>query len=236
MRRSSLGFTNELKFVPWPATRIIVEVEINAFFDASYFERGAAEEAGSVRRVPATEIEQLVVGSVRKQLEVASSLDERAIVKDHVSRVEVQSNRLAIKLTGFSVADKPSDETTLYISWQKPPSKRRREIMLPESASADRVRPIRSETRATLVASIARGRRWLNELITDPAATAETIANREGCSTRKVNMTISLAFLAPDVVKGSIEGRLPQGFGVTRLCDLPAEWSRQRQMLELPKS
>ena len=47
-------------------------------------------------------------------------------------------------------------------------------------------------------------------------------------------MTISLAFLAPDLVKAAIDGRLPHGMGVARLCDLPAEWSRQRQMLGLP--
>ena len=68
---------------------------------------------------------------------------------------------------------------------------------------------MRSETSATLVASIARGRHWLNELITDTTASPETIAKREGCSTRKVNMMISLAFLAPDLVKAAIEGRLP---------------------------
>jgi hypothetical protein len=49
-----------------------------------------------------------------------------------------------------------------------------------------------------------------------------------------VNMTISLAFLAPALVKAAIDGRLlPHGMGVARLCDLPAEWSRQRQMLGL---
>jgi hypothetical protein len=85
-----------------------------------------------------------------------------------------------------------------------------------------------------LVAAIARGRRWLNELVADPTASAETIAKREKCSTRKINMTISLAFLASDLVKAAIDGRLPHGMGVARLIGLPAEWSRQYQMLGLP--
>jgi len=80
----------------------------------------------------------------------------------------------------------------------------------------------------------SRGRSWLDELTRDPAASAETIAKRQGCSARKVNMTISLAFLAPDLVKAAIEGRLPHGIGTTRLTDLPAEWSRQHEMLGLP--
>ena len=95
-------------------------------------------------------------------------------------------------------------------------------------------RPIRSDSRALLVASIARGRRWLDELLADANANAESIAKRERCSVRKVNMTISLAFLAPDLVQAAIAGRLPHGMGVARLADMPAEWSRQHQMLGLP--
>jgi site-specific DNA recombinase len=64
-------------------------------------------------------------------------------------------------------------------------------------------------------------------------ANVETIAKREGRSARKVNMTISLAFPALDLVKAAIEGRLPRSMGVARLRDMPAEWSRQHQMLGL---
>jgi site-specific DNA recombinase len=93
---------------------------------------------------------------------------------------------------------------------------------------------MRSETRATLVASIARGRRWLKEITDDSKYDVEAIAKRENCSVRQVNMTISLAFLAPDIVKAAINGRLPRGIGVARLRDAPIEWSRQHAMLGLP--
>lgn len=83
------------------------------------------------------------------------------------------------------------------------------------------------------MASIVRGRRWLTELITDASASAESIAKREQCRIRKVNLTISLAFVAPDLVKAAIDGRLPHGMGVTRLADLPADWSRQLRILGL---
>jgi len=45
---------------------------------------------------------------------------------------------------------------------------------------------------------------------------------------------LSFVFLAPDLVKAAIDGRLPYGMGVARLTDLPAEWSRQREMLGFP--
>jgi site-specific DNA recombinase len=68
----------------------------------------------------------------------------------------------------------------------------------------------------------------------DSTANAESIAARDGCSVRQVNMTISLAFLAPNLVRAAIEGRLPRGIGVERLRDAPSDLSRQHAMLGLP--
>ena len=188
--------------------------------------QGTAARAGSVRRVPASAIEALVVKSVRDHLKPSEPTDDRSLVHTHVAHVEVQPDRLVIHL-----AEPPS---TLEVPWQKTPARRRREILLPEGIRPEHARPIRSETRARLVVAIARGRCWLGELIADPTASADSIAKRENCSARKINMTISLAFLAPDLVKAAIDGRVPHGMGVARLTDLPAEWSRQHQMLGLP--
>jgi len=196
------------------------------YYLSSALFQGSAECAGSVRRVPATDIEALVVKSIRDHLKPAQPIDDRSLVHTHVARIEVQPGRLVIQLA------EPS--STLEVPWQKTPARRRREILLPAGIRPEHVRPIRSETRARLVASIARGRRWLDELIADPTASADSIATRENCSARKINMTISLAFLAPDLVKAAIDGRLPYGLGVARLSDLPAEWSRQHQVLGLP--
>ena len=197
--------------------------------------QGQAERAGTIRRVPAVEIEGLVIRSVRERLKLSQSVDDRLIVNTHVVRVEVQREELIIQLAQAQKTNLQNErgDVALHVPWQKMPSKRRREILIPESAPIQGARPIRSETRATLVASIARGRRWLNELIANPATTTESIAERERCSVRKVNMMISLAFLAPELVKAAIDGKLPHGMGVVRLCDLPAEWSRQHQLLGL---
>jgi DNA invertase Pin-like site-specific DNA recombinase len=196
------------------------------YYLSSALLQGAAARAGSVRRVPATAIETLVIQSVRDHLKPSEPTDDRSLINTHVVRVEVQPDHLIIQL-----AEPPS---TLAVPWRKIPAKRRREILLPEGIRPEHARPIRSETRARLVASIARGRRWLDELVADPTANADSIAKRERCSPRKINMTISLAFLAPYLVKAAIDGQLPHGMGVVRLTDLPAEWSRQHQMLGLP--
>ena len=56
-------------------------------------------------------------------------------------------------------------------------------------------------TEQSLQKTRQKDRRWLNELMTDPQSSTETIAGREGCSVRMINKTISLAFLAPDLVR-----------------------------------
>jgi site-specific DNA recombinase len=206
------------------------------YYMSSTLLHGAAEHAGTIRRIPAAEVEALVVKSIREHLKPLRASDDRSFVQTHIARVEVQPEQLVIQLAQTSGAgsEQAGDSGVLHVPWQKKTSNRHREVFLPQGTAPQQVRPIRSETRATLVASIARGRRWLDELVADATATAETIAKRENCSVRKVNMTISLAFLAPDLVKAAIDGRLPHGMGVVRLADLPAEWSRQREMLGLP--
>jgi hypothetical protein len=183
--------------------------------------------------VPAAEIEALIIRSVREHLKLNDPVEDRQLIDTHIVRVEVQPEQLVIYFAQAEQNKRAADKAVLRVPWQKPPSKRRREILLTGPVPPQNARPIRSESRATLVAAIARGRRWLDELISDPAATTESIAEREGCSARKVNMTISLAFLAPDLVKAAIEGRLPHGMGVARLRDMPGEWSRQHQALGL---
>jgi len=83
------------------------------------------------------------------------------------------------------------------------------------------------------VRAIARGRRWLDEIITGSISNPEQLAKREQCSVRQVNLTLSLAFLAPQLVKAAVEGRLPRGINIERLRDPHAEWNRQFQELGL---
>jgi site-specific DNA recombinase len=111
-----------------------------------------------------------------------------------------------------------------------------RQILIPHGVPRDQVRPTRIERRARLVSAIARGHRWLDEIVSGKVADVRQIAARQKCSERHVNTTISLAFLAPGLVKAAVEGRLPRGLGVERLRHAPAEWSLQFEALGLSPS
>ena len=108
-----------------------------------------------------------------------------------------------------------------------------RQILLPHNASRSDVRPEQFERRARLIGAIARGRRWLDDVVSGRVTTVAELCAREKCSVRQFNLTISLAFLAPNLVKAAVEGRLPRGIGVERLRDSSTEWSRQFEALGL---
>jgi hypothetical protein len=76
------------------------------------------------------------------------------------------------------------------------------------------------ERRVRLISAIARGRRWLNEIMTGSITDAAQLAKRERCTVRQINLTLSLAFLAPQLVKAAVEGSLPRGINI--------EWAFQK--------
>src|SRR5467141_3015306 len=169
---------------------------------------------GSVSRVPATDIENIIVKSLNEHLiaqkkKPALSLthvrDGKAAL-EQVVRIDVHEDRLAVRLKsadGEETSD-AADEYLLSVPWQKPPSRKSRQILIPHGIPKSEIRPTRIERRARLVSAIARGRRWLDEIVSGSVTDVQQIATRQRCSARQVNMTISLAFLAPEMANAAI--------------------------------
>jgi site-specific DNA recombinase len=232
--------------------------------------QGQPEKAAKINRVPAAEVDRLIIAAVRKHLEVraervapegSNPITDVDLIATHITRVDVKQDHLAIHLAIMSEEQNETqkDITTpeckngnnrtqpvvgdernhpqaniLVVAWKKPPSKKPREIIPPAAPSSHQdQRPIRAETRARLVTAIARSRQWLDELVAGTVQNVEQIADREKCSIRQVNRTMTLAFLAPRLIQAAVDGRLPRGIGVAKLRDLPAEWTRQYERLGL---
>jgi site-specific DNA recombinase len=215
------------------------------YYVSTPFLHGEAKtaSAGSISRVPAADIEDVVLKSLKDHLATQQyksttspvRIDDRGALAQLVAGIVVHKDRLIVRLKSDDAeeaSDSP-DDRSLTIPWQKPPPKRSRQILLPHDASRSDVRPEQFERRARLVSAIARGRRWLDDVVSGRVTTVAELCARENCSVRQVNMTISLAFLAPNLVKAAVEGRLPRGIGVERLRDPPTEWSRQFEALGL---
>jgi hypothetical protein len=232
--------------VPTHATKYGVRYR---YYVSQPYARGHAKPPpGLTIRVPAIEIERPVAKAIdehRQRIipEHESTADQTGLLAN-VARIEVQKSTLALwlKAPGEKQREVDADQLaavdrapSLLIPWTKPPPKRFKEILLPAAIERHRVRPIKFERRAALLKAIARGRAWLDEIVSD-ATTVEDIAARQKCSVRHVNMTISLAFIAPGLVKAAVNGRLPRGIGAAALRDAPAEWSLQFARLGLAPS
>jgi hypothetical protein len=234
------------RMVPTHATKHGVRYR---YYVSQPYLRGIAKPLdGAIIRVPAAEIEQSVTKAVAAHLGTRATstrqqnASDQNIVSGHVARVEVRNHQLAVWLKTLAANEPETDAAkgfnqekvpSLLIPWRKSPAKKPREILLPLSLARQQVRPIKVERRAALLRSIARGRAWLDAVCS--GETIEDIANRHSCSVRHVNMAISMAFIAPDLVKAAVEGRLPRGIGIANLRDAPAEWSQQYKRLGLPQ-
>jgi site-specific DNA recombinase len=199
--------------------------------------------AGSVSRVPAADIEDAMIKSLEAYLTAqqdgptssAVQLRDRTALTQLIACIVVHTDKLVVRFRADETDEAPdrADGPLLTIPWQKPPSKRARRILLPHGKTRNDARPEQFERRARLVNAIAKGRRWLDDVISGRVTNITELCTREECSVRQVNMTISLAFLSPNLVKAAVEGRLPRGIGVERLRDLPTEWSQQFEALGL---
>jgi hypothetical protein len=234
-----------LRMAPTHATKAGIRYRYYVSLPCLHGEARTAK-VGSVTRLPATDVEDVVVKSLKEHVRSqsgapASMMTERSAIAGLVDRIDVHKDRLAVQLRSrenpgtIKSSDDigPNGDRLLSIPWQKPPCKRFRQILLPHGSSRNQIRPERPERRLRLVSAIARGRRWLDQIISGSVSNAEQIALRERCSVRHVNMTISLAFVAPKLVRAAVEGRLPRGINIERLRDAPAEWSRQFEALGL---
>ncbi len=205
--------------------------------------KGRKQDAGSVTRVPAEKIERKVsdaltailaspeLGVSGRAISSALAMSEPRQERSNdelctaIERVIVGAGEIEIRLSdAIAIEDQ---ERIVTIPWTRPSPRRRREVIQGEGESSSIIRPMRVRARAVFVDALRNAHCWLDELTRDPDATIESLAAREGKSERSIRMTVSLAFVAPPIVAAAIEGRLPRGFGVKRLMELPMAWSAQ---------
>ena len=100
-------------------------------------------------------------------------LRDREAIAQLVAGIVVHTDRLVVRLSRITQTKNPIAQMirSLTIPWQKPPSKRSRRILLPHNASRSDVRPEQFERRARLVSAIAKGRQWLDDVVSGRVTT-----------------------------------------------------------------
>ena len=185
---------------------------------------GHWKEAGSVVRIRAQEIENRVANAVGAHLAArASAIDGSHIgrgggqgdyaisqhesghtrrgppsgndVRNAIDCATVSATRIEIVLNESIVVDR--QDRVLTLPWTRVSSRRRREIIQGVGEAQRPLRAMRTKARDSFIRALRDARRWLHELLIDPAQTIESLAMREHKSERSIRMTVSLAFVFP---------------------------------------
>jgi DNA invertase Pin-like site-specific DNA recombinase len=211
-------------------------------------------EAGSVARVAADELEGIVVDAVRctfsdkgHEASAAAMRDgipngqigsedpdrvhdkgARDLVSRHVERIVIHAAEVEIFLRMPDIAASRSGSDSKDQVLRIPLERRtrdRREIIIPGDAGT----AARSLDHS-LVLAVARGRVWVNALRRGEYANTAEIAIKCDLSEPYVKRTLRLAFLAPDIVEAIAEGRQRRGLTLQELLSpLPLVWVEQRR-------
>jgi site-specific DNA recombinase len=203
------------------------------------------EQAGSVARVPAPEIEQLVLEGIRARVETTKPLSAAAdcdLIECHVDRVIVRPQAVEVRLMSGNLTESadlgsgeppPGKPTTLTLPWAAPSFEAMKGIVH-EPAAKPAMSP---ESRDALLAAVAKARIWIEDLRLGRVATLTEIAERERLGARHVRLLAPLAFVAPRVVRVIADGDAPAHLNITGLAKaLPYSWAEQEKRAIVPAS
>jgi site-specific DNA recombinase len=200
-------------------------------------------EAGSVPRVPAPEIESIVLKILREhfstdedrgQLTVA---DDRDRIERQLDRVVVHTEAIDIHLarpsdlSEGSGAEKDDDleatmppPTIITVPWSVATFGQVKGILHSPSPSPR----LSTETRDVLLTAIAKARIWIDDLFQGRVGSFSEIAMREGKVERHIRLLAPLAFVSPRIVLEIADGVAPAVLTVTGLVKrLAHSWAEQ---------
>jgi DNA invertase Pin-like site-specific DNA recombinase len=200
------------------------------------------EEAGSIPRVPASEIETLVLRAVREHLEEQSiATDDRKLIERHVERIVVKPEAIEVRLAEANGQADATDECqsdgldrdrgdpkslTVALPWAAASFSAVKGILhAPEPAPT-----LEPEMRDALLTAIAKARGWLDDLLDHRISSFTEIAAREGKAERHIRLLAPLAFTSPRIIAAIIDGTAPADLTITGLARaLPHSWAEQER-------
>jgi len=198
---------------------------------------------GLVSRLPAAEIEALVVTALRNHLSASGAGEQlpdndRDLLERHLERVTLTPNHLELRLRQIiepaqahdpanTSAGRPiASVTTVAVPWTSfLPAAAKGIVHVPAHNT-----PIKASRREALLIAIAKARQWIDDLAHGRAASFAVIARREGKAERHIRLLAPLAFVSPRIVSALLDGTAPADLTLTKLArGLPYCWAEQEQ-------
>ena len=95
-------------------------------------------------------------------------------MRNAIDRATVSATRIEIDLNESIVVE--GQDRVLTLPWTRASSRRRREIIQGVGAAQRPLRAMRTKARDSFIRALRDARRWLDELLIDPAQTVESLA------------------------------------------------------------
>jgi site-specific DNA recombinase len=186
------------------------------------------EDAGSVRRVSAADVEKLVVEALRAKFVIDSSTSDRDFIERHLCKAILRRDAIAITPVLMGESDLASPIPNAIEAPFNPTAPPRKGVAHVPNTGAS----LSESDRFALLTAIAKSKVWIAEILKDPANSFATIARREGLAERHVRFLASLAYLSPRIMEAIAEGRAPGNLNVSNLARaLPLTWRDQEQRI-----
>jgi len=172
--------------------------------------RGRKDKAGSVTRVAAPEIENLVEAEVREKLHTAAETTSERLI-ELISRVIVSAAKIQIELCDMNRNERP-----IEIPWEPKPKTEVQIRSAPSEAQAD----------PKLLKAMVRAHVWLGQLSDERHMSIEQLAVATNYNPKVIRQGLRLAFLAPDMAEAALQGDAP--FRLKQVPKLlPLSWREQ---------
>jgi site-specific DNA recombinase len=199
------------------------------------------KDAGRVVRVPAIQLEKLVVEAIRAKAqpdtEPKGGLSDRAVIDRYVVRIVVRPDSIDLELREPTVVQAPlldgpknagaaaSSTCTAIISlpWSAPAFTSVKGVLRQPEAKPT----LKRETRDAILLAVAKARSWIDDLVSGRIQSFDEIAQREGKVERHIRLLAPLAFIPPRTLAAIVAGTGPHDATVTALAQaVPYRWNR----------
>jgi site-specific DNA recombinase len=197
-------------------------------------------DAVRVTRVPAVQLERLVVEAIRANAqpnaEPKGDLSDRGVIDHYVVRIIVRTDSIDLELRQPTLASVPLPTDASVTADAAASSTGTTVIALPWTAHAfpsvkgvlhqPEAKPtLKQETRDAILVAIAKARSWIDDVLSGCVRSFAEIAEREGKVERHIRLLTPLAFIPPRTLAAIIDGMGPHDATVTALAQaVPYRW------------
>ena len=196
------------------------------FYISSALLRGRKAEVGSVGRLAAQAIEDVVVEAVRNHFPTDEPIDDAQLLDRHLSRIELGKNELIVSLKPpeQNHTDECNGDAALRIRLPWSPASSTQASSFPSPQNYG------EEPDLKAVQAIVRARHWASELVNGTYASVDELAASAKLNSKVVRNELRLAFLAPEILDAILNGK--PGCSLSDLRRIKAiSWHSQRSEL-----